>query len=181
MTYIGFIETPVGWMYLVANESGLEKAIFETSQTKKSVVNIEPKFNQNQNEINIVKNEIIHMAEWEISEYFSGRLTKFSTPINQSGTNFQKEVWGECLKIQSGTYKTYSELAEHFGGIKYARAVGAALGKNQVLIFIPCHRVVGKNNSLIDYVSGVKVKEFLLYHEKAISSSDVQAELFHTN
>ena len=37
-----------------------------------------------------------------------------------------------------------------------------ANNKNPIPIFIPCHRVIGKNGGLVGYSSGVDIKEKLL-------------------
>jgi methylated-DNA-[protein]-cysteine S-methyltransferase len=42
------------------------------------------------------------------------------------------------------------------------RAVGAAVGRNPVSIFVPCHRVIGRDGSLTGYAGGLERKEHLL-------------------
>lgn len=48
------------------------------------------------------------------------------------------------------------------GDGKAARAVGMANNRNPVLILIPCHRVVGKNGTLVGYAGGIERKQYLL-------------------
>ena len=47
-----------------------------------------------------------------------------------------------------------------------AQAVGTALGSNPLLIMIPCHRVIGADQSLKGYRAGTKIKQLLLDYEK---------------
>ena len=42
------------------------------------------------------------------------------------------------------------------------QAIGKALNKNPLAILIPCHRVVGSDNSLKGYAYGLDRKKFLL-------------------
>ncbi|HEV2613720.1 MAG TPA: methylated-DNA--[protein]-cysteine S-methyltransferase [Gammaproteobacteria bacterium] len=70
--------------------------------------------------------------------------TKNSLLSNLTGTDFQKRVWAELLKISPGKTVTYSELAKKLNS--HPRAIGQACRANPLPIIIPCHRVVGKNN-----------------------------------
>lgn len=108
------------------------------------------------------KNNITEKAALELSEYFSGKRTKFTFPINTIGTNFQIKVWNELLKIPFGKTVSYGYIAERIGGKHYARAVGSAVNKNPILIAIPCHRVIGQNGSLTGFACGLLVKKYLL-------------------
>ncbi|MDX2163823.1 MAG: MGMT family protein [Gammaproteobacteria bacterium] len=63
---------------------------------------------------------------------------------NLNGTDFQKRVWAELLKIPPGKTVTYSDLAKKLHS--HPRAIGQACKANPLPVTIPCHRVVGKNN-----------------------------------
>ena len=77
------------------------------------------------------------------------------------GTKFQIKVWKQIMKIPFGETKTYSEIAELIGKPKAIRAVANACGQNKLALFIPCHRVVGKNG-YGGYKWGIDKKKFLL-------------------
>jgi len=47
------------------------------------------------------------------------------------------------------------------------RAVGQALKVNPLPLIIPCHRVITTNGAIGGYSLGIKVKKWLLEHEKA--------------
>jgi len=42
------------------------------------------------------------------------------------------------------------------------RAVGGAIGANPALVFVPCHRVIGKDGSLTGFTGGIEMKKRLL-------------------
>lgn len=98
----------------------------------------------------------------ELSEYFLGKRTSFDIPIELNGTDFQKRVWQELMKIPFGETKTYGEISRLIGKPNASRAVGGACNKNKLLIFVPCHRVVGANGKLVGFAIGLGVKEQLL-------------------
>lgn len=106
--------------------------------------------------------EITKKCERQLKEYFSGKRKKFDLKINPKGTEFQKRVWKELIKIPYGKTASYSEIAKRTGNVKAARAVGLANNRNPIAIIIPCHRVIGKNGSLTGYAGGLKKKKFLL-------------------
>lgn len=102
----------------------------------------------------------------QLEEYFNGRRYEFDVPLFLDGTEFQKSVWRELCKIPYGKTLCYEDIAIKIGNPKAARAVGLANNKNNIAIFIPCHRVIGKNGSLTGFAGGLDTKEFLLEHEK---------------
>jgi methylated-DNA-[protein]-cysteine S-methyltransferase len=104
----------------------------------------------------------------QLSRYFSGRLAKFTCPIDLIGTPFQTRVWKELGKISYGTTVTYKHLARKVHAPKAFQAVGRANGANPLPIIVPCHRVIGSDGSMVGYAYGVKMKEFLLRLEGAI-------------
>lgn len=105
--------------------------------------------------------------------YFEGDIPTFLPRIKLEGTAFQKEVWDILLTIPYGTTTTYSDIAFCIAqkrGIKKmsAQAIGQAVSKNPIVIIVPCHRVVGKNQTLTGYAYGLQNKEKLLHLEGLI-------------
>lgn len=84
------------------------------------------------------------------------------------GTEFQKKVWKLLLKIPYGKTMTYKDITRMISPNMSAQAVGSAVGHNKISILIPCHRVIGSNNSLSGYAGGIERKENLLKLEKKI-------------
>lgn len=104
----------------------------------------------------------------ELNRYFDRKLVKFHSPLDPIGTDFQKEVWSQLRKIRYGTTITYKDLAKRVGIPGAFQTVGRANGANPLPIVIPCHRVIGSNDSLVGYGAGIKTKEFLLRLEGAL-------------
>jgi len=102
----------------------------------------------------------------QLTEYFEGRRKVFDFPIKLNGTDFQKAVWKELLKIPYGETCSYKEIAEKIENPKACRAVGMANNKNPILIAVPCHRVIGADGSLVGYGGGLDMKKTLLDLEK---------------
>ena len=110
--------------------------------------------------------EILNETEKQLNEYFWGKRKKFNVPINPKGTEFQKQVWNELLKIPYGQTKSYSDIAKNIKNPLAYRAVGLANNKNPIPIIIPCHRIIGKHGNLTGYRDGLLLKAFLLNLEK---------------
>lgn len=104
--------------------------------------------------------EIFDLTRKWLGSYFEGNKPDFNIPIKFIGTDFQVAVWQSLLKIPYGEFVTYGDLARILN--TSPRAVGTAVGKNPISIIVPCHRVVGKNNSLTGYAGGIDKKEYLL-------------------
>lgn len=107
----------------------------------------------------------LQQAVSELNDYFSAKRTEFTFKLNPSGTDFQKKVWNELLKIPFGTTTSYLALSKKLGDVKAIRAVASANGRNPLWIVVPCHRVIGSNGSLTGYAGGLWRKQWLLDHE----------------
>lgn len=99
----------------------------------------------------------------KLKGYFLGEQVDFSgIPLDLSGTPFQKEVWSALLMIPYGEVQTYRDIAAAIGHPKAVRAVGTANGANPVPVIVPCHRVIGSNQTMVGYRGGLKIKDMLL-------------------
>ncbi|MHB1686721.1 MAG: methylated-DNA--[protein]-cysteine S-methyltransferase [Ignavibacteriaceae bacterium] len=105
----------------------------------------------------------------ELTEYFNRERKKFSVPLEIQGTEFQRKVWQQLMKIPYGKTISYLKLAENLGDAKAVRAVGKANGSNPISIIIPCHRVINFDGKLGGYSGGLDVKEKLLALEGGLS------------
>lgn len=95
--------------------------------------------------------------------YFMGEQVDFSgIPLDLFGTSFQKEVWSALQLIPYGEVQTYRDIAAAIGRPKAMRAVGTANGANPVPVIVPCHRVIGSNQTLVGYRGGLRIKDMLL-------------------
>ena len=109
-------------------------------------------------------------AKKQLEAYFNNGLTQFDLPLNMSAySDFYRSVWRALLKIDYGKTCSYTDLSIAINNPKAVRAVGMANGKNPFAIVVPCHRVIGKDNSLTGYASGIDVKRWLLEHEGVLA------------
>ena len=115
----------------------------------------------------------LKQAVEQLQDYFDGKRTTFSFKINPTGTEFQKKVWQELLKIPYGKTYSYLELSKKLGDVKAIRAVATANGKNPLWIVIPCHRVIGSDGSLTGYAGGLWRKKWLLDHENPVKQESL--------
>ncbi|MCW3080242.1 methylated-DNA--[protein]-cysteine S-methyltransferase [Segetibacter sp.] len=106
----------------------------------------------------------------ELIEYFGGKRLSFDIPVRQKGTEFQSKVWGELLNIEYGKTISYMALAKQLGDPNCIRAAASSNGKNHVCIIVPCHRVIGSNQSLVGYAGGLWRKKWLLDHENKFAN-----------
>lgn len=103
-----------------------------------------------------------------IVAYLEGDLSALDElPIAQAGTDLQQQVWEGLRSIPAGQTRTYSELASNTDKPKAVRAVGSACGRNLVAPMVPCHRALRSDGTLGGYYYGLKVKQWLLDHERA--------------
>ena len=138
---------------IIATPKGIREIIFnldDSSDKLKGSVLVKPDDAQ------------MHNIHSQLLEYFKGERRIFNLPMEIQGTEFQKKVWNELLKIPYGKTITYKKLAERLGNLKSIRAAAHANGVNPLAIVIPCHRVIGSDGSLVGYGGGLYIKEKLL-------------------
>jgi len=81
------------------------------------------------------------------------------------GTDFQLRVWRALLRIPSGRLTTYGQLAAALGTPSAARAVGSAVGSNELAWLIPCHRVIRQTGMAGEYRWGAVRKQAMIAWE----------------
>ncbi|AXX74826.1 methylated-DNA--[protein]-cysteine S-methyltransferase [Limosilactobacillus reuteri] len=89
-----------------------------------------------------------------LDDYFLGNVPLTYPQFHLNGTDFQQRVWQQLRQIP------YGQLAQRLNSSP--RAVGNAVGKNPILLFIPCHRILGQNGKLTGYSGGLERKKKLL-------------------
>ena len=161
--------TPLGPMFACATASGL--CLLEFVDRRMLETEFEDLQRRLSTRILAGENDHIRAAKEQLAEYFAGDRTEFSVPLETPGTDFQIRVWHALLQIPFGTTSTYQKQAEALGNPNAVRAVARANGMNRVAIIVPCHRVIGKDNTLVGYAGGLERKRWLLEHERAVSQA----------
>ena len=102
----------------------------------------------------------------QLDEYFASERRLFDLEVAPIGTDFQRQVWLELMRIPCGQTRTYGEMAERLGRPNAARAIGRANATNPLPIVVPCHRLVGANGDLTGFAGGLDFKRKLLDLER---------------
>lgn len=102
----------------------------------------------------------------QLTEYFEGKRKQFDLLLLVKGTPFQKSVYAALQTIPYGEIRSYKEIANQIGNPKASQAVGQANNKNNLMIFVPCHRVIGSSGKIVGFGAGVEVQQYLLSLEK---------------
>jgi O-6-methylguanine DNA methyltransferase len=110
-----------------------------------------------------IKDRSFSLIETAINTYLDeGREISGLRPIFLSGTGFEQSVWREAARVPYGCTCSYGDLAAMCGRPGAGRAVGNAMGKNPVLLIVPCHRIIKGDGSLGGFGSGPGLKKRLL-------------------
>ena len=145
--YVSAIETPLGILEVRAEEEGIRTIEFvEEAATGYPPVEAEDM--------------------QQLVDYFAGKRKTFDLKLAPKGTEFQQSVWEKLAEIPYGVTVSYLDIAKKIGNPKSTRAVGGANGKNPIALVLPCHRVIGSNQKLTGYGSGIWRKKWLLEFEK---------------
>lgn len=151
-----FIDSPEGVLKLIATESGLRAVLWPGE-----INSLKLPRDMTENP----RHPILQKAGKQITEYFMGERINFNLPLDLRGTPFQIAVWRSLSSIAYGSTLSYGQQATLIGHTKAGRAVGRANGCNPVPIVLPCHRVVGADNSLVGFSGGLDLKLSLLCRE----------------
>ena len=97
-------------------------------------------------------------------------------PLLLRGTNFQIKVWEALLRVPFGRLVSYQAVANAVGQPRAVRAVGAAVGRNNISWLIPCHRVILATGVIHNYRWGAAQKRKLLTVEGALAKAAALAD-----
>ena len=162
MHYVSHYESPLGAMTMASDSEHLTGLWFDGQKYDRSTISDDavlrphlPVFTQT--------------SQW-LDAYFGGTDPGFTPPIRVEGSDFKKMVTSIMLSIPFGATSTYAriaaEVARRMGRKQMsAQAVGGAVGRNPIVLIVPCHRVLASDGSLRGYAGGVDRKERLLEME----------------
>ena len=87
-----------------------------------------------------------------IEAYLRGSVVEFDLPLDLDGrAGWDRQVFSGLRGVAWGEVTSYGRLARRIGRSGAARAVGGAVGRNPVALFVPCHRVIAGDGSLGGY------------------------------
>ena len=158
MTYSHHYDSPLGGILLTADDVGLTGLWFDGQKYFARGLS---------NERIEQETSVLAEANRWLDIYFTGKEPDFTPPLHPIGSAFRQAVWRLLLEIPYGQTTTYGALARRLAAEEglasmSAQAVGGAVGRNEISLIIPCHRVVGSNGSLTGYAGGIDKKIRLL-------------------
>jgi O-6-methylguanine DNA methyltransferase len=117
-------------------------------------------------ELHIAQGPCRRTSAW-LDEYFAGSPPAFPFPEYLKRwfelSPAQMAVFRTLRKIPLGETRSYDDVAR--ATRLHPRQIGWLVAANHLAILIPCHRVVGKDGSLVGYGGGLARKRWLLDHE----------------
>lgn len=170
MQYTYHYTSPLGGIFLACDDEGLTGLWFEGQKYfAHDLDNV-----HEERMTPIFENAI----KW-LDIYFAGKCPEFTPPLHIAGSDFYLKVMDILLKIPYGEVRTYGciakEIADGCSAAKMsAQAVGGAVGRNNISIIIPCHRVIGANGKMTGYAGGIDKKIKLLELERAYKEREVK-------
>lgn len=163
MQYTNYYKSPLGGILMACDDIGLTGLWFDGQKY------FAYSLDRNHEEKSTV---IFDDAKRWLDIYFSGEEPDFTPALHMIGTKFQIAVWRLLIEIPYGKVTTYKEIANQIAEQKgidkmSAQAVGGAVGRNNISLIVPCHRVVGTNGDLTGYAGGIDKKIELMRLENA--------------
>ena len=146
------IDSPLGTLLLARTGAGLAGAWFDSQKHHPDAIDAPERGDD----------PLLRETARQLHAYFAGEIDAFSLPLDLQGTTFQRDVWQQLLRIDTGATTSYGEIARthrHSLGEPRRRLGGR---RNPVSIIVPCHRVVGSSGSLTGYAGGLDRKTSLL-------------------
>ena len=172
--YFHNCETRIGYVYYIWSVSGSDPEVLKTGKEDFFINFIglgENSFDNYMNKIakNFYKSEPVIIenqnkyVEDEINKYLEGKSKTINLKPNfLFGSDFEKTVWSTLMGIPFGKTMSYTEVSVLAGKPNACRATGTAVGKNPLLLLVPCHRVIKSSGEIGNFSGGVEVKKFLL-------------------
>ena len=154
--------TPLGWLGLV----GQERCVWRLVIGHRSAAEVWARLHRDFAEQTLCESDWHPTLRKKLVDFASGRRVSFDKirVRTEHRTEFQQRVIVATRAIGFGETISYGELAERAGSPNAARAVGSVMASNEVLIIVPCHRVLASGGKIGGFSAphGVDLKRRLL-------------------
>jgi len=139
------IKTKFGWISAYENKGKIFKIKFGKSNKQK-------------------KSKVLENFKINLLNFFT-KKKQIQIPYKLTGNKIQKKIWRDLKKIKKGYTSTYGEIAKK--NKLSPRHVGKICSQNNLLLLIPCHRVIKSDGGLGGFSAkgGIKLKKKLLEFE----------------
>ena len=163
----GIHDVPLGRILLGVTERGVcWLAFIERDETA-----VIAEFEREWQGARLVRDDAATAAIAERAFAMAGAAGREPLPLLVRGTNFQLKVWEALLRIPPGRLVSYQAIARAIGQPTASRAVGRAVGANQIAWLIPCHRVILATGIIHNYRWGARQKQLLVGFEAALAQA----------
>ena len=139
------VETPLGWMGLLASSAGLRRTTLPQPTPEDVIVLLGEEAADADH-----SPERFHCLRRSIERYFAAQAVSFldeATDLHHA-TAFQRAAWAACRSIPAGETRSYKWLASQAGRPNASRAAGRTMATNRLPVIVPCHRVIASDGSL---------------------------------
>lgn len=166
MAFYDLLSTPLGTLFIGGSDAGFHRFEFvDETDGRRTVARLVARLEVEVGEPVVHDAARAAIAVRQFTEYFACERSTFDLPLAPRGTPFQRDVWAQLEAIPVGETRSYGQVATALGQPSASRAVGAANGRNPLIIVVPCHRVIGADGTLTGYGAGIDRKRWLLDHE----------------
>ncbi len=166
------IATPLGPLSLVVDDGTVRAASFTDDPEE-----LRPRLGASHRQAELRRVSDLGQVTKAVRAYFDGDLEALDDlAVEQPGNPYFRSAWKRMRDVRAGTTVSYRELAARVGDPGTARAAGFACARNQVVLIVPCHRVIRTDGTLGDYYYGLDVKAWLLRHEGVDAGLPLQVD-----
>jgi methylated-DNA-[protein]-cysteine S-methyltransferase len=156
--YLKEMNTKLGRLRIICDDDFIIRLMFENDNLEQETAKLKNTFCG----VTLCgENKLTSVCVDELQGYLDGRLRTFSVKPKFYGTVFDLTVWQGLMGIEYGKTVAYSALAASCG-VRGARAVGGAVGRNPVPVIAPCHRVIRSDGGLGGFTGGIQNKQILM-------------------
>ncbi len=153
-------ESPIGPVYVAYNGLGIS-AVLSAESASAFVALFRERFGRSVREVDALPEKLAR--SW--AQLWEGK-TRVAFDVDLRGvTDFERAVLDKAREIPRGEMRSYGWIAREIGRPKAVRAVGTALGRNPVPLFIPCHRIGRSDGRVGNYAFGPSAKHAVLAAE----------------
>lgn len=158
MNYIKYYDSPIGPMTAASDGQNLTALCFNDQKSYHIHISTD----------SVRKDlQVFDITFKWLDLYFKGQKPDFTPDMSISGSRFSCSVYSALKTVPYGKTESYGQIAAKIAKKRNqnrisAQAVGTALGRNPVLIIIPCHRIISAKGDLSGYAGGIEKKKYLL-------------------
>ncbi|MGN0931245.1 MAG: methylated-DNA--[protein]-cysteine S-methyltransferase [Thermoguttaceae bacterium] len=157
--YVGRYLSPLGNIFLLADENGLKGLWFEFQKDSVKAVSAS----------HILAEEPFEETQRWLDIYFERRQPDFTPRFHLNVSQTRECVYREIIKQPYGKTASYEEIvdrvAKSLNVNSPPQSVGCAIHCNPLALIIPCHRIVGTKRFHNGYAGEIEIKVKLLQME----------------